>query len=209
MNRIRVGIIGGGPGGLMSCHQLQKFMRVPYEVALFESSHRLGGKVMTSQFATAPVGYEAGAAELYDYSQLGQDPLRELIAEYGLNTHPMWGEAVIIGDHIIETYDDIRRAFGDDALRELKRFDNRAWNAISPAEYYESDWKQDNEDVLSRKTFRALLNTIKDARLRDYIRVCVHSDVATEPHLTSAMYGLQNYLMNEPGKTEAAPYVPL
>ena len=198
MNRIRIGIVGGGPGGLMACHLLQKHMRVPYEATLFEGSHRLGGKVMTRQFATAPISYEAGAAELYDYSQLGQDPLRELVAELGLATHAMWGDAIIIGDHVIETYDDVRRAFGDDALRELKRFDNRAWNAISPAEYYESDWKQDNESVLSRKTFRALLATIKDARLREFVRLCIHSDLATEPHLTSAMYGLQNYLMNEP-----------
>lgn len=198
MNRIRIGIIGGGPGGLMACHLLQKDMRVPYEVTLFESSFRLGGKVMTRQFATAPVSYEAGAAELYDYSQLGQDPLRELVAALGLTTQPMWGDVVILGEQIVETYADVRRAFGDEALRELKKFDNRAWNAISPTEYYESDWKQDNEDALSQKTFRALLGTIKNERAREYVRVCVHSDLATEPHLTSAMYGLQNYLMNEP-----------
>ena len=34
--------------------------------------------------------------------------------------------------------------------------------------------------------------------MREYVRVCGHSDLATEPHLTSAMYGLQNYLMTEP-----------
>jgi monoamine oxidase len=198
MNRIRIGIIGGGPGGLMTAHLLQKHMRVPSEVVLFEAGHRLGGKVVTRQFATAPISYEAGAAELYDYSQLGPDPLRELVAELGLATQPMWGDTVVLGEHVLETYADVRRAFGEKALCELKKFDNRAWNAISPAEYYESDWKQDNEDVLSQKTFHALLNTIADERIRDYVRVCVHSDLATEPHKTSAMYGLQNYLMTEP-----------
>ncbi|QJW97331.1 flavin monoamine oxidase family protein [Frigoriglobus tundricola] len=198
MNRTRVGIIGGGPGGLMTAHLLQKEKGVGFEATVFEAGPRLGGKVLTRQFATAPISYEAGAAELYDYSQLGPDPLRELIAELGLGTAPMWGEAVVLGERVIETYADIRRAFGNQALRELKRFDARAWNAISPAEYYESDWKQDNADVLSRTSFQALLDTIKDERAREYVRVCVHSDLATEPHRTSAMYGLQNYLMNEP-----------
>ena len=198
MNRIRVGIIGGGPGGLMTVHLLQKHMKVPFEAVIFEAGQRLGGKVMTRQFSTAPISYEAGAAELYDYSQLGPDPLRELVAELGLTTNPMWGDAVVLGEHVIETYADVRKAFGDQALRELKKFDNRAWNAITPAEYYESDWKLDNAHVLSRKSFQALLNTIQNERVRDYVRVCVHSDLATEPHRTSAMYGLQNYLMNEP-----------
>ena len=182
----------------MTAYLLQKHMRVPYDATIYEAGSRLGGKVLTRQFASAPINYEAGAAELYDYSQLGPDPLRELVAELGLTTSPMWGDAVILGGHVLNNYADIRKAFGANAVRELKKFDNRAWDAISPAEYYESDWKADNEDPLSRRTFRALLATIKDERARDYVRVCVHSDLATEPHLTSAMYGLQNYLMNEP-----------
>lgn len=62
----------------------------------------------------------------------------------------MWGDAVILGGHVLNNYADIRKAFGANAVRELKKFDNRAWDAISPAEYYESDWKADNEDPLSR-----------------------------------------------------------
>jgi monoamine oxidase len=154
--------------------------------------------VVTRQFSTAPITYEAGAAELYDYSQLGPDPLRQLVAELGLTTNPMWGDAVVLGDEVLETYADVRRAFGAQAVRELKKFDARAWNAISPTQYYESDWKEDNAHALSRTSFQALLATIKDERAREYVRVCVHSDLATEPHRTSAMYGLQNYLMTEP-----------
>ncbi|HEY1190270.1 MAG TPA: FAD-dependent oxidoreductase [Gemmata sp.] len=198
MQPLRIGIIGGGPGGLMTAHLLQKHLHLPYEATIFEAGPRLGGKVLTRQFATAPVSYEAGAAELYDYSQLGPDPLRELVAELGLMTSPMWGDAVVLGGHVLNTYDDIRNVFGANAVRELKKFDDRAWDAISPAEYYESDWKADNADVLSNRSFRALLGTIKDENAREYVRVAVHSDLATEPHLTSAMYGLQNYLMNEP-----------
>src|SRR5262245_49830848 len=107
MKRIRVGVIGGGPGGLMACYLLQKCKDVLFEITLYEASQRLGGKVVTRQFSTAPVSYEAGAAELYDYSQLGPDPLRELVAELGLATNPMWGDAVVLGDHVVETYADI------------------------------------------------------------------------------------------------------
>src|SRR5262249_10944414 len=43
-----------------------------------------------------------------------------------------------------------------------------------------------------------LLARVPDEAARRYIEVAVHSDLATEPEHTSATYGLQNYLMNEP-----------
>jgi monoamine oxidase len=194
----RVAIIGGGPSGLMTAYLLQKRSRFPCTSTLFEASNRLGGKVLSRRFETAPVSYEAGAAELYDYSQLGPDPLRELIAELGLATSPMWGQTVILGDRILKTNADIRREFGPDTWRALKRFNRRARDLISPAEYYESDWKEDNADPLAQHSFRALLARVPDETARRYIEVAVSSDLATEPHKTSAMYGLQNYLINEP-----------
>ncbi len=92
-----------------------------------------------------------------------------------------------------------RRAFGDEAGKALQRFNRPARALISPAEYYESDWKEDNADPLSRHSFRALLARIPSAAARRYVEVAVHSDLATEPRRTSAAYGLHNYLMNEPG----------
>jgi len=65
----RVAIIGGGPGGLMTAYQLQQRCTVPFEATIYEASSRLGGKILTKQFTAMPVAYEAGAAELYDYSQ--------------------------------------------------------------------------------------------------------------------------------------------
>ncbi len=193
----KIAIIGGGPGGLMTAYLLEQRSHFPCEITLFEASDRLGGKIVTGQFSTAPVAYEAGAAELYDYSQLGQDPLRELIAEIGLSTRPMAGETVVLGDRILKTDADIRRELGNEAWKVLKRFNRRARSLISPAEYYESDWKTDNEDPLSSHSFRALLARVPDEMARRYIEILVHSDLATEPHQTNAMYGLQNYLMNE------------
>ncbi len=82
----RVAIIGGGPGGLMTAHLLEQ--KCSCRTTLFEASDRLGGKVRTCRFDSAPVKYEAGVAECYDYEAIGDDPLRNLIRELGLRRHP-------------------------------------------------------------------------------------------------------------------------
>ena len=198
MTPMRIAIIGGGPGGLMTAWLLEQRLSHRGDITLFEASPRLGGKIVTPQFKTAPVSYEAGAAELYDYSRLGEDPLRELVAELGLSTLPMSGEMVIMGEEILPTQEEAGQKWGKETEQALRRFRRQARSWISPAEYYESDWKQDNEDPLSSHTFQALLNRIPDPLARKYVEISVHSDVATEPSKTNAMYGLQNYLMNEP-----------
>ncbi|HEY1756407.1 MAG TPA: FAD-dependent oxidoreductase [Bryobacteraceae bacterium] len=196
---MRIAIIGGGPGGLITAYLLQQRSDRPLDITIFEATHRLGGKILTNTFDTAPVDYEAGAAELYDYSVTGPDPLRELVRDLGLSTRPMHGRTVILDGQPLQTRGDIRRHLGQNALDALEDFRRRATQFISPAAYYESDWKQDNEDFLSRQRFDELLRTVPDEAARRYIRVAVHSDLATEPHRTSALYGLQNFLMNEPG----------
>jgi monoamine oxidase len=197
MKKQRIAIIGGGPGGLMTAYQLQKKFAFPCEITIYEATARLGGKVVTSRFQTAPVNYEAGAAELYDYSRLGDDPLRELVDELGLMTREMRGGTVVLNGHILRNLDDVGRIFGEAPRRELKRLIAKARSLISPDEYYESDWREDNKDPLACQSFRDFLAGIKDPIARRYVEVAVHSDLATEPHKTHAMYGLQNYLMDE------------
>ena len=195
---MRTAIIGGGPGGLMTAYLLGRSSPHPGSITLFEGSGRLGGKILTRHFRKADVRYEAGAAELYDYTQLGPDPLRELIGSLGLSVRELVGGTVVLADHVLRTDADIRRQLGPDALKAIRRFTRQARSAISPAEYYESDWKQDNDDPLSKASFRKLLDRVLDSDARRYIEVAVHSDLATEPEQTNAMYGLQNYLMDEP-----------
>ncbi len=197
-HRSTAAIIGGGPGGLLTAYLLQHVYHAPVDVTIFEGSDRLGGKIISRSFQSG-AGYEAGAAELYDYSDAGPDPLRELIADLGLTTYPMDGRAVFIGDTLVATEADVGRALGRTAAEAVAAFGRRGRAAISPAEYYESDWETDNADPLCQQTFDALLNGVTDAAARHYIEAAVHSDVATEPRHTSAAYGLQNYLMNEPG----------
>ena len=198
MEPVSIAIIGGGPGGLMTAHLLGKRAPFPMEITIFEASGRLGGKVRTGQFSSAPVRYEAGAAELYDYSKLGPDPLRELVHELGLSTREMGGDAVVINGHILKTPDDIRAAFGEKTCHALEDFELRARASIAPSTYYEADWKVENEDHLSNISFAALLDELGDENARRYVQVALHSDLATEPEKTTGMYGLQNYLMNLP-----------
>lgn len=195
----RIAIIGGGPGGLMTSYLLQKEEPESCEITLFEASNRLGGKLKTGQFKIAPVRYEAGAAELYDYSQLGPDPLKELVQELGLATRPLAGKTVVMDDEPLKTEADVRRKLGKDGYAALQAFGRKARSLITPQEYYESDWQEENKDPLAEQRFDELLSSIPDPSARRYVLTAIHSDLATEPHLTNAMYGLQNFLMNEPG----------
>lgn len=193
----RVAIIGGGPGGLMTAYELQQRCSAPYEASIYEASSRLGGKILTQEFTAAPVTYEAGAAELYDYSQIGEDPLRELIEKLGLTVKPMSGSAVVINDEVLRDFDDVGRVYGEPARQALLEFDARARQWMSPQEYYDSDWRESNADPMASRTFHDELARVPDEAARRYLRTLVHSDLATEPHRTSAAYGLQNYLMND------------
>jgi protoporphyrinogen oxidase len=198
MNLFKIAIIGGGPGGLATAYMLQRH-GIPCDITILEASPRLGGKIRTLQFEAAPVLYEGGAAELYDYSHMGPDPLRAIVDEFGLKTRPMRGTTVVMGDALLKTEADIRAHFGPMTCDALRQFSARARQLISPQQYYESDWQDDNADSLSRQRLTDLLATVPDEAARKYISVAIHSDLATEPHQTSAMYGLENYLMNEPG----------
>ena len=88
MKKSRIAVVGGGPGGLFTSYLLEEFCGDLCEVTLFEAGPRLGGKVVTERFHTAPVLYEAGVAELYDYSRTGPDPLKATRPEAGAVDRP-------------------------------------------------------------------------------------------------------------------------
>ncbi|HYV36684.1 MAG TPA: FAD-dependent oxidoreductase [Gemmataceae bacterium] len=194
----RIAIIGGGPGGLMTAYQLQKRANGPFATTIFEASSRIGGKILTNHFACAPVAYEAGAAELYDYSRVGEDPLRELIAELGLSTRPIGGSSIFVNDQLVTDIHDTRDRLSESAWTALQQFDHCARDWMTPKEFYKSDWKDGDQDPMLTESFQALLGRTLNADARHYVETLVHSDLATEPQLTNAAYGLQNYLMNDP-----------
>ena len=198
MKTSRIAVVGGGPGGLFTSYLLDEFCGELCRVTLFEAGPRLGGKVVTERFNAAPVPYEAGVAELYDYSRSGPDPLRRLVRNLGLSTVPMDGSSVIMGDAILRTAHDIRQHLGDGALRAIRAFRQGCRESCSPVDYYEGHPQDDNRHPWANKTFAEVLDEIPDERARKYIKVASHSDLATEPHLTSALNGLKNVLMDDP-----------
>ena len=105
-------IVGGGPGGLMSAWYLKKKLGELCRVTIYEASDRVGGKIVTRKFDSAPAMYEAGVAEIYDYSMTGPDPLRELIQHFGLQTIPMDAEQVQLDGELLNDVPGMRRKYG-------------------------------------------------------------------------------------------------
>lgn len=199
MRPTKIAIVGGGPGGLTTAYRLEQMSDTPIRITIFEASDRCGGKILTPSFNSAQVPYEAGAAEFYDYSHFGEDPLKELIQELGLPVRPMGGSATILDDMVIANLDDVALRFGEFARRELVRFDRRACDAIVPEAFYASDDPEGGTDPVATMTsFEPMLSQIQHADVRRYVSVQIHSDLATEPGRTSLRYGLHNYLMNNP-----------
>jgi SAM-dependent methyltransferase len=110
----------------------------------------------------------------------------------------MDGHCVIMGDAILRTGRDIRQHLGEEALRAIRSFQQRCRELCSRAAYYEGDPHEDNRHSWANKTFADVLDEIPDENARKYIAVAARSDVGTEPHLTSALNGLKNILMDDP-----------
>ena len=67
-----LGTVGGGPGGLMSAWYLKKKLGDLCRVTIYEASDRVGGKIVSRKFDSAPAMYEAVVPEIYDYSMTGR-----------------------------------------------------------------------------------------------------------------------------------------
>lgn len=189
-----IAVVGGGPGGLLTAFLLQRQARRPLRITIFEAGCRLGGKILTPSFAAAPVRYEAGAAEFYDYTPVGVDPLRELVEDLGLPIVPLHGASVVVGPHTLSNIDDIDARLGPAARRDLEAFHRDARLLMNPREFYVSD----EPGTAPGDGFNVLLDRLSTPSVRRYVETLVHSDLATEPERTSVSYGLQNYLMNDP-----------
>src|SRR6516225_8454917 len=123
-------IVGGGPGGLMSAWYLKRKLGASCHITIFEASERLGGKILTCKFDSAPAMYEAGVAEIYDYSMTGPDPLREMIQHFGLQTIPMDAEQVQLDGELLNDVSGIRRKYGAKTADAIEAFRKRCSSMI-------------------------------------------------------------------------------
>jgi monoamine oxidase/SAM-dependent methyltransferase len=193
-------IVGGGPGGLMSAWYLRKKLGNLARVTLFEATDRLGGKVMTRRFDSAPAMYEAGVAEIYDYSMTGPDPLRELIQHFGLQTIPMDAEQVMLDGELLEDVPGMRRKYGPRTAAAIEAFRKLCARQISPTEYYEGVGAHDNEHPWADLNCEELLDReVSDPVAKRFFKVMARSDIATESHNTTALNALKNFVMDIDG----------
>ena len=193
-------IVGGGPGGLMSAWYLKKKLGDLCRVTIFEASDRLGGKVLTGRFDSAPAIYEAGVAEIYDYSMTGPDPLRELIQHFGLQTIQMDAEQVLLDGELLN---DVPACAANTEPRRRtpsKRSASVAAEMVSPIEYYEGVGAHDNEHPWAYITAEELLDReVDDATAKRFFKVMARSDIATESHNTNGLNALKNFVMDVDG----------
>jgi monoamine oxidase/SAM-dependent methyltransferase len=193
-------IVGGGPGGLMSAWYLKKKLGDQCHVTIFEASDRLGGKVLTGRFDSVPAIYEAGVAEIYDYSMTGPDPLREMIQHFGLQTIPMDAEQVLLDGELLNDVTGMRRKYGAKTAEAIETFRKRCAGMVSPIEYYEGIGAHDNEHPWAYMTAEELLDReVDDATAKRFFKVMARSDIATECHNTNGLNALKNFVMDVDG----------
>ena len=193
-------IVGGGPGGLMSAWYLKRKLGDLCRVTIFEASDRLGGKILTRKFDKAPAMYEAGVAEIYDYSMTGPDPLRELIQHFGLQTIPMDAAQVQLDSELLNDVPDMRRKYGPKTADAIEAFRRKCTELVSPIEYYEGVGAHDNEHPWAHLTAEEVLDReVDDATAKHFFKVMARSDIATESHNTNGLNALKNFVMDVDG----------
>src|ERR1700753_3230022 len=193
-------IVGGGPGGLMSAWYLKKKLGELCRITIYEASDRVGGKIVTRKFDSAPAMYEAGVAEIYDYSMTGPDPLRELVQHFGLQTIPMDAEQVQLDGELLNDVSEMRRKYGARTAEAIEAFRKKCSEMVSPIEYYEGVGSHDNEHPWAYQTAEQVLDReVEDATAKRFFKAMARSDLATEPHNTNGLNALKNFVMDVDG----------
>lgn len=184
----------------MSAWYLKKKLGPLCRVTIFEASDRLGGKIVSRTFDTAPALYEAGVAELYDYSMTGPDPLRELVQHFGLQTIPMDAEQVQLDGELLDDVPGMRRKYGDKTADAILAFRKTCSEMVTPLEYYEGVGAHDNEHPWAWTNCEQLLDKeIDDPVAKRFFKVMARSDIATESHNTNGLNALKNFVMDIDG----------
>ncbi len=195
---MKVAIVGGGPGGLMTARLLEQKCGAECSATVFEASPRIGGKLHTRTFSSANAAYESGVAECYGYAG-EDDPLRSLVADLGLETIPTTGSTVVMQGHIIRDDEDLARVGGAATRAAVESFRAISAQAVSIDEWRGRVAAERAGDHAAAMTGTDLLELVDDDFARRYLALLAHSDLAAEPHQTSAGYALRKLVMGLPG----------
>jgi monoamine oxidase len=182
----------------MTARVLEQRCGAACSITVFEASDRVGGKLHTRQFSAADAAYESGVAECYGYVT-GDDALRSLIADLRLDTIPTSGSVVVIDGHVIRDDDDLERAGGRPTRAAVESFRAISSQALTINEWVERTPAANAPHPAATLTGAELLELVDDDMARRYLALLAHSDLATEPHQTSALYALRKMVMGLPG----------
>jgi monoamine oxidase len=183
----------------MSARLLEHKLGSQCRVTLFEASKRLGGKIQTRSFDSAPATYEAGVAECYDFEAFGHDPLKALVRQLGLRPLPTQSNAMAIDGVILADDREVGVRYGARTRAAIHRFRREAAAMLPLANWYRGFTPADNSHPWANCSGEDLLAAVDDPIAERYLRTLIHSDLATEPHLVNGLIGLRNVLKNVPG----------
>lgn len=182
----------------MTARLLEQNCGAACSATVFEASHRIGGKLHTRKFSRADAAYESGVAECYGYVS-GDDPLRSLVADLGIETFHTAGSTVVIDGHIIRDDEDLARVGGPATRAAVESFRAISARALSVDEWLGRSPADTPMDPAAALTGTDLLELVHDDFARRYLALLAHSDLAAEPHQTSARYALRKMVMGLPG----------
>ncbi len=182
----------------MTARLLEQKCGTACSATVFEASHRIGGKLHTRKFSSRDAAYESGVAECYGDVD-GGDPLRSLVDDVCLETIPPAGSTVVMQGHIIRDDEDLARVGGAATRAAVESF-----RAISAQAFSIDEWRgrlaaERAGDPAAAMTGTDLLELVDDDFARRYLSLLTHSDLAAEPHQTSARYALRKMVMGLPG----------
>ena len=181
----------------MTARLLEQKCGAACSATVFEASNRIGGKLHTRKFSQVDAAYESGVAECYGYVD-EDDPLRSLVADLCIETIPTAGSTVVMEGHIIRNDEDLARVGGAASRAAVESF-----RAISAQAVSIDEWRghlaECAGDPAAAMTGTDLLELVDDDFARRYLKLLAHSDVAAEPHQTSARYALRKMVMGLPG----------
>jgi monoamine oxidase len=182
----------------MTARLLEQKCGTACSATVFEASHRIGGKLHTRKFSKADAAYESGVAECYGYAG-EDDPLRSLVSDLSLETIPTTGSTVVMQGHIIRDDEDLARIGGAATRAAVESFRAISAQAVSIDEWRGRLAAGCAGDPSAALTGTDLLELVDDDFARRYLALLAHSDVAAEPHQTSARYALRKMVMGLPG----------
>jgi len=197
---LKIAIIGGGIGGLATAYFLEQKNK-DLNIKIFEGNDRLGGRILTRQFNTVPIKYNAGVAELYDIlgeDEKGNDNLENMVDFLKIPKIEIHGFPMIaFGDLIIKNKDDIYKTFGKETADKIYSFIKLGKKFRKKTEYNKAGSEKDNNHPWFIRRFEDVLNDIKDEKAKHFLQIKVHCDLATEPEKTNGTFAFDNILIDE------------